>query len=340
MNYSHFRPSTLLRIASFTLALLATAWCLTSGSTAQDASAPANNEQAAQPGETAPAGDQAAPVTPATEATETNASDETETEGDVSEDSTTATEVDANSSSPMADLLSAFLTTPPFGWLIQGGLFMWPILLMGILATGVTIERFRSLKMLSTDSTEVRRQVKGLLAEDRIEEAMLLCENEQGPVPAVLFAGLRKYYLLRRLDYDPANIQQQVIKAMEDYSVHIVAALEKHLPILATISGVASMLGFLGTVQGMIVAFDEIQAGLGSANIIDLAAGGIKVSLMTTCFGLIVGIPAFVAFNYFTGVVNRFVLEVEETSADLIETVTLQMATESAPQPSHAGSPT
>ncbi len=337
MNDFHFRPSPFARLAALTLVVVSMACLLTSWTAAQDANTPAASEEAAPADSEADTGEEAA--ADASDSEETD-DDSEAAEGEASDDADSDADASTAESSPLVSALQSFLNTPPMGWLVKGGLFMWPILLMGILATGVTIERFRSLKMLKTDTTEVRQQVKDLLSEDRIEEAMRLCETTQGPVPAVLFAGLRKYYLLRRLNYDPANIQQQVVKAMEDYSVHIVAALEKHLPILATISGVASMLGFLGTVQGMIVAFDEIQAGLGTANIIDLAAGGIKVSLMTTCFGLIVGIPAYVAFNYFTGVVNRFVLEVEETSADLIETVTLQMATDVAARTEHVGSPT
>src|SRR5690606_10005748 len=94
------------------------------------------------------------------------------------------------------------------------------------------------------------------------------------------------------------------------------------------VSSVAPMLGFLGTVQGMIVAFDDIVAQMGKVNIVEAAAAGIGVSLLTTCFGLIVGIPAFMAFNYYTGVINGYVLEVEESATELIEVVTLQMTLE------------
>ena len=92
-------------------------------------------------------------------------------------------------------------------------------------------------------------------------------------------------------------------------------------------SSVAPMLGFLGTVQGMIVAFRNIVAmdESGGGNIIQAAASGIEVALLTTCFGLIVGIPAFMAFNYFSSVINNFVLDVEESAAELMEAVTLQM---------------
>lgn len=203
---------------------------------------------------------------------------------------------------------------------------MWPILLLGVLAAGVIIERYRSLKLLTADSGSVRDDVLQMLRADRIEEALQLCDRESGPVPAILSAGLRKFLILRRLNYDAVRVEEQVLKAMDDYGVHVVAALEKHLPVLATISSVAPMLGFLGTVAGMITSFDEIVLKMGETNIVEAAAGGISVALLTTAFGLIIGIPAFMAFNYFSSIINRFVLEIEESATHLIEAVTLQLA--------------
>ncbi|MAG93667.1 MAG: hypothetical protein CMJ48_07950 [Planctomycetaceae bacterium] len=203
---------------------------------------------------------------------------------------------------------------------------MWPILLMGIVASGVIIERHRSLKMLRTDTGALRTQVGVLLEQDKVEEALALCDSEQGPVPAILSAGLRKFLVLRRLNYDTAKIEEQVVKAMDDYGVHVVAALERHLPVLATVSSAAPMLGFLGTVAGMITSFEDIRNLVGETDIVTAAAGGISQALLTTCFGLIVGIPVFMAFNYYSSVINRFVLDVEESATELIETVTLHMA--------------
>jgi biopolymer transport protein ExbB len=180
--------------------------------------------------------------------------------------------------------------------------------------------------MLNTKNEALRADVRRLLEADRIEEALTLCDREQGPVPAIIGAGLRKYFIARRLGYDAAKVEDQVKQGMEDYAVHVVAAMEKHLPILATVASAAPMLGFLGTVAGMIGAFGEIYNRFGEDNIVKLAAAGIMVSLLTTAFGLIVGLPAYVAFNYFTSVVNRFVLDVEESAAELIEAVTLQLA--------------
>ena len=125
------------------------------------------------------------------------------------------------------------------GLMIEGGIFMWPILLMGIIAFAVIIERYRSLQMLGTDTQALRSQVRTLLEQEKVEEALKLCDGLQGPVPAILSAGLRKFLVLQRLDYDPGKIEEQVVKAMDDYGIHVVGAMEKHLPTLATVSSAA-----------------------------------------------------------------------------------------------------
>lgn len=216
--------------------------------------------------------------------------------------------------------------TGALGYMIDGGIFMWPLLALGILAGGVIIERYRALLMLNTKDEVLRGKVLKLLQADQIEEALQLVERHKGPVPAILGAGLRKYLIARRLGYDPAKIEEQVTKGMDEYSVHIVAAMEKHLPVLATVASAAPMLGFLGTVAGMVTAFAEIVATKGEKDIVEAAAGGIMVSLLTTVLGLLVGLPSYVAFNYFTSTVNSFVLDVQESAAELIEAVTFQMA--------------
>ena len=231
---------------------------------------------------------------------------------------------------PESPWYSEMLNSGAMGYMIEGGIFMWPILILGILATGVILERWRSLKLLGTDTTALRTQVLDLLNADRVEEALALCDSQKGPVPAILSVGLRKFLVLSRLNYDPGRIEEQVVKTMDDYGVHIVAALERHLPILATVASAAPMLGFLGTVQGMVISFDDIVLRMGEVNIVEAAAAGIKVALLTTVLGLIVGIPAFMAYNYFNSVINRFVLDVEESATDLIEAVTLQMAVDQA----------
>ena len=216
--------------------------------------------------------------------------------------------------------------------LMEGGGFMWPLLILAIVGLAVVIERFRSLKMLDSDDDSLRQKVIDLLSDDKPEEALEICENSRGPVAAVLANGLRKYLVLKKLGHDQGQIEEQVVKSMESYGVHIVSALERHLPILATISSVAPMLGFLGTVAGMITAFDDIVLKMGEVNIVEAAAAGISVALYTTAFGLIVGIPAYLFFNYFSSVINSFVLQVESTAAELIEVVTVRLTLDRSEQ--------
>ena len=99
------------------------------------------------------------------------------------------------------------------GYMIDGGIFMWPLLALGILAGGVIIERYRALLMLNTKDEKLRSEVLELLKADQVEDALKLVEKQKGPVPAILGAGLRKYLIARRLGYDPAKIEEQVGRA-------------------------------------------------------------------------------------------------------------------------------
>ncbi len=265
------------------------------------------------------------------QATEGNASETNATDSNAS----SLAEANASGATETAEQVAEVVAEPTWfelmmqegaiGLLLEGGFFMWPLLILAIVGLAVVIERWRSLKMLGADGESLREQVIDLLSDDKPEEALEICERERGPVAAMLSNGLRKYLVLKKLGHDQAQIEEQVVKSMENYGVHVVAALERHLPILATISSVAPMLGFLGTVQGMIVAFSDIVETMGEVNIVEAAATGIQVALLTTCFGLIVGIPAYLFFNYFTSVINGFVLEVEGTAAELIEVVTVRL---------------
>jgi len=261
------------------------------------------------------------------QAAEANATDANATDANSSVAEINATDAAEQAVEVVAEptWLELVIQEGAIGLLLEGGFFMWPLLILAIVGLAVVIERWRSLKMLDSDGEKLRQQVIDLLSDDKPEDALTLCEGERGPVAAMLSNGLRKYLVLKKLGHDQAQIEDQVVKSMENYGVHVVAALERHLPILATISSVAPMLGFLGTVQGMIVAFSDIVEKMGEVNIVEAAASGIQVALLTTCFGLIVGIPAYIFFNYFTSIINGFVLEVEGTAAELIEVVTVRL---------------
>ena len=267
----------------------------------------------------------------------TNEANSTDTNGTIENNATTTPENEIsekqNALSNQPTWIDDLKRHGPIGLLITGGWFMLPILLLAILALAVIIERWRSLKMLNTNNEALREAVLEDLTNNRPEEALARCDKERGPVAAVLANGMRKYIVLRKLGYDAGRLEEQVVKSMENYGVHIVAALERHLAVLAIISSVAPMLGFLGTVAGMIESFNDIVQNVEngtSKNIVTDAANGIRVALLTTCFGLMVGIPAFMAFNYFSSVINAFVLEVEESATQLMEAVTLQLTLEQA----------
>jgi biopolymer transport protein ExbB len=215
-------------------------------------------------------------------------------------------------------------------YMIDGGPFMWPILFMAILGLAVIIERFRSLSMLTGNSDTLRLQVFGLLHQGRLEEAIDTCVQSRGPVPAILAVGLHRFGLLRRLNHDPVRIEEQVDKAMEDYGAHIVAALERHMPILSTIANVAPMVGSIGTVVGMVILFNDIVNMPSTASIMKVAAGGIQVKLLVTVFGLLVGVPAYIFYTYFNTKIGRLVLDAEETASKLIEALTVKMGTGTA----------
>lgn len=215
-------------------------------------------------------------------------------------------------------------------------LVMLVILAMAVLVLGVVLERYRLLLMLPTDDKELRSKVLDMLRSNRIEDALELCYRTQGPIAAILAAGIRKYAVLRRLEYDPARTEEQVLKAMDDYSVHIFAALERHLPILGTISSVSPMIGSVGTVAGMMILFKGIVEKFGQESIIMAAADGIQGKLVTTLFGLVVGIFAYVSYNYFTQVINGYVLTIEESATELMEGVTMNLAREAKPSDGRA----
>lgn len=212
-------------------------------------------------------------------------------------------------------------------FMIEGGpWFMVPILFLAVLGLAVVIERFRTLRMLSGDADTLRREVLDLLHQDKVDEAIELCLRSRGPVPAILAVGLHRYELARRLGYDAAAIEEQVDKAMTEYGTHIAAELERHMPILATIANVAPMLGSIGTIAGMIVLFKGLAVMPESARLIKVAAEGIQMKLVVTLFGLMVGVPAYIFYTYFNTVINRLVLEAEETASQLIEALTVRMA--------------
>lgn len=197
------------------------------------------------------------------------------------------------------DLLSIF---------VKGGILMYFILASSIVAVAIAIEKFIVLKKAKVNVPAFLIKLRALIKKKDLEGAISYCMQERTPVSNIVKKGLKKI----RFGH------QRVVEAIESAGRQEISKLEKGLSILASIAGIAPLLGFLGTVTGMIGAFMKIQELQGSANPADLA-GGIWEALITTAFGLIVGIPALALYNYFVSKINKMVVDMERISNDLID---------------------
>ena len=201
------------------------------------------------------------------------------------------------------DILSVF---------IKGGWLMIPIVICSIIAVGIIIDRYLFLKKNSTNKDAFLANLKSFLKRKDIEGAIAFCMTEKTPISKIMTKGLKKYKLGH----------QRVKEAIEQAGRQEIAEMEKGLSALATISGVAPLLGFLGTVTGMISAFMKIQDLQGSANPSDLA-GGIWEALITTAFGLAVGIIAYTFYNLLVDKINKMVYDMEVVSTDIADFIEL-----------------
>ena len=192
----------------------------------------------------------------------------------------------------------------------KGGPIMWPILLCSVVSFAIVIERLIRLRQEEIDTKSFMEQISKSVKRNKIMEALDLCDKTGGPIANILKAGILKHDR-------PRN---EVREAVEDASIHEVPRLERNLPVLATVAHVAPLLGLLGTVTGLVAAFQVIESkatALNPVNPGDLA-GGIWEALLTTVFGLCVAIPTYVAYNYLVSRVDGFVLDMERSATDLL----------------------
>jgi len=199
------------------------------------------------------------------------------------------------------DLLTMFL---------KGGIIMYAILISSIIAVAIIIDKFIVLHKSKVNVAAFMIKLRSLLKKNDIAGAIAFCNSEKTPAANIIKKGLKKI----RFGH------QRVKDSLEDAGRQEITKLEKGLSTLATVSGIAPMLGFLGTVTGMVTAFQTIQDLMGAANPSDLA-GGIWEALITTVFGLIVGIPALAFYNYFTEKIKKLISDIEVISSDLIDIV-------------------
>ena len=194
---------------------------------------------------------------------------------------------------------------------VKGGPFMWPLLLMLLFGIAVSLERLWTLSKASVDTRKFFVDVQVSLKQKGPEGAAEVCSNTPGPVASVLHAGLLR--LDRGLDH--------VEKAIEESGSIEMAFLEKGMVWLSTVANIAPLLGFLGTVSGMIGAFEAIAlAGDVEPSIV---AGGISEALITTAAGLCIAIPIQALHNFFVSKIDKLIIAMQESSAQFMDELIL-----------------
>jgi len=193
-----------------------------------------------------------------------------------------------------------------FAW-DEMGFMRWPLGLCLVILVLVVIWKFFDLLAKGARTRRILKEVDELLSERRIQEALEVCRESNAPAANILAAGLDRH----------REGTERVMKAIENQGLIELSKLEKGLVVIATINNVAPLLGFLGTVIGMIIAFQSIEmAGEVEAT---LVAGGIKVALLTTATGLSIAIPGSIAHNYFVSRIDNLVIDMEESAQKMID---------------------
>lgn len=214
-------------------------------------------------------------------------------------------------SAAVADSLSLSLQPEEisfFDLMVEGGILMIPIIVLFLISIYVIVERWSALSRSHTDTQRFIGSIEGMLKSGRQADAMAYCDDFDKPLARIIKAGIK------RLGRPIRDIED----AIDNAGKKEIFFLEKKMNWLATIAGVAPLLGFTGTVTGMIEAFMDIQSLQGNVNPSALA-GGIWEALITTAAGLIVGLIAFGFYNFLLGKINRSIFELENASADFID---------------------
>jgi len=189
----------------------------------------------------------------------------------------------------------------------DGGFMMYALLLSSMVAFGVTIAKAITLWMMHRDTDKVLAKVKEFTDAGKIDDAIQRCIETPGPTAAILLVGLRR---IRQGIAEGAIDEEEVGRAVDTTGTVELGFIERGLVILATVANVAPLLGFLGTVIGMIIAFASIEA----SGTVDptMVAGGIKVALITTAAGLVIAIPTNIAYNFFVTRIDKLIIDMEQ----------------------------
>jgi biopolymer transport protein ExbB len=191
----------------------------------------------------------------------------------------------------------------------QGGIMMWPLLAFSLATATFIVERWIALRRAKVNVNDFLSRVrKALLVNRDVRAAIKVCEEFKGPVASVVKAGLLRY----------GQPKEDIEKSVESAAIFETGRLERGLMVLSSSANVSPMLGFLGTVTGMIKSFaTHAQAGLSNPGAV---AAGISEALITTATGLFIAIPAQLGYNYFMSRINKFMRDIETASNMLMET--------------------
>ena len=185
----------------------------------------------------------------------------------------------------------------------QGGWLMWVLLILGGFTIYIFTERFVAIIRAQKLSMHFMERIRDYIVEGKTKEAVALCRRENTPIARMVEKGLE------RLGRPMSDVQS----AIENVANLEVSKLENGLPFLATIAGGAPMIGFLGTVLGMVQTFMDLSAAGGSVNMA-LLSSGMYVAMVTTVGGLLVGIPAYFGYNYLVARIEKLVFRMESNS--------------------------
>ena len=194
----------------------------------------------------------------------------------------------------------------------KGGFLMYPIFICSLIAITIFFERMFYLKSIKTKSKRFVLRVKNLVKKGSIELAISACRKSPTPISEIMLAGLMKF----------GRGRDEMKEAIEDSANQEIPILERNLSTLSTIGNITPLLGLLGTVFGMVKAFNVIAVmGVGKP---EALAGGISEALLTTAFGLSIAIPTIVVYNYLSHRVDKLIREMEVNCVDLIDLLTYQ----------------
>ena len=192
--------------------------------------------------------------------------------------------------------------------LFKGGWVMGVLAILSIVAIAIFIERFMTLRKSSRDDTNFMERIKDYIHDGKIDSALTLCQSSNYPIARMIEKGITR---IGR----PLN---DVNTAIENVGNLEITRLERGLPILASIAGGAPMIGFLGTVIGMIISFWEMS-NAGNNIMVDQLAGGIYTALVTTVGGLTIGIVAYFAYNILVARVERIVFKMQARTMEFMD---------------------